>query len=75
MRKFLATNTYVVSDDCGRGVDVSQRRAQAWSEHDGSSDADAALAPCAEERTHEVKEELKEWSGEGFFKRMQTSTR
>ena len=41
----LGTKMYGVSDDCARGVDVSRRRAQAWSNHDGSSDRGAGGSP------------------------------
>ena len=35
-RKLLVTKKYVVGGDRGRGVDVSGRRAQAWSDQDGN---------------------------------------
>ena len=37
-RNLLVMRRFVVSGDRGRGVDVSRRTAQAWSEHDGISD-------------------------------------
>ena len=51
--KPLVTKEYVVSDDRGRGVDVTTT---------GAVTADATRAPRAEERRHEIKEEFNDSS-------------